>query len=79
MTTATIYITQRPTMKGSDEFIAIEHGTSGYSVTTVYDQAHADELNGRQELHEAEIEAAMMCSMFDNWDKFDSMVAMLSK
>jgi hypothetical protein len=74
----TIYFTQRPTMVGTDEFIAIEHGTQGYSVTTVYDQDHADVLNGRQELHAAEIEAAMMCSMFGNWDNFDSMVERLS-
>lgn len=60
----------------SGVFIAIKHGESFYSTTTVHSQGHADELNRRQEITPAEVEAAEMCSIFGCWDNFDSIVEM---
>jgi len=72
-TTDRVYIAKREL---NGEYIAIEHGTTGYSPTTVYDQDHANVLNERQGITPAMVEAAMMCSMFDNWNRFESLTAM---
>lgn len=57
------------------EFIAIEHGTTGYSKTTVYDQTHADVLNERQGNTAAQIKSAVTCSMFGCWENFDKIAS----
>lgn len=71
-----IYIAKRET---TGEFIAIEHGTTGFCITTVYDQDHADVLNERQDITPADAEAAMICSMFGNWHTFDDLAARCAK
>lgn len=60
-----------------DEFVGINHGEDHCHATTVYDQMHADELNRRQGIDRALAEAALMCSMFDNWPNLDKCAGML--
>ena len=55
------------------DYIAVVHGETGYHATTVYTQEHADTLNERQGNTEAEVKAAVTCSMFDCWDKFQNL------
>lgn len=66
------------TVHGSDKFIALREGETGYYKTTVYTQDHADCLNQRQGITPAQLEAAQMCSMFGNWDRFDRIAARFS-
>lgn len=63
-------------MSGDGSFLGITEGERGYSVTTVYDQDYADVLNERQDITEAMVEAAVQCSMFNNWNTFDKLVKM---
>ena len=69
----------KDSIDGSDQFIAIKHGATTYSPTTVYDQGHADTLNDRQGITKAMAKAAHTCSMFNGWDKFDGMVKTFEK
>ena len=39
--------------------------------TTVYTQDHADTLNERQGVTPAQVQAAVICSMFNCWQNFD--------
>ena len=59
------------TVDGSDRFIAIEHGETKYSKTTVYNQEHANVLNERQQITPAQALAAYECSLFNTWENFD--------
>ena len=59
------------------EFIAIQHGMTGYYPSTVYTQEHADTLNERQGITRAEVAAAVTCSMFDCWHNFDKIATNL--
>ena len=68
----TTYITQLET---TGEFIAIVHGETCYHPITVYSQGHADCLNERAGVTAGQCTAAMMCSMFDNWNAFDAIAA----
>lgn len=68
-----IYFSAHPA--DPEVFIAVKHGETGFHATTVYDQGHADVLNRRQGISEVEVAAAVTCSMFDCWDKFDQAVA----
>lgn len=63
-----IYYAPHPSEKGT--FVAIKDGETGYFASTVYTQEHADLLNSRQGISPAEVEAAVICSMFDNWRNF---------
>ena len=67
-----VYYAPHPSKDG--EFIAIKEGESGYYASTVYTQDHADILNQRQGITESELEAAIMCSMFDCWRRFYQIV-----
>ena len=58
-------------------FIAIEHGDTRYKETTIENQEHADALNEAQGIKPVEPESALICSMTDNWQNFNSVVRML--
>jgi len=70
--TGRVYYAQHPT---TGEFIAIRHNEPGYYASTVYTQDHADTLNQRQGITPAELDAAIVCSMFDNWRDFAKITA----
>lgn len=70
-----VYYAEHPTEDG--KFIAVRHGEAGYYASTVYTQDHANTLNERQGISPAEVEAAVICSMFDNWRKFETIAANL--
>lgn len=61
-------------MSGESFFLAITEGETGYNASDVFEQAHADVLNERLGNSPAEVEAAVVCSMFNTWNKFDEMV-----
>ena len=60
------------------KFIAVTEGETGYNETTVETQEHADVLNERMGNTPAEVEAAVVCSMFDNWDSFEKIAARMA-
>lgn len=51
--------------------ILITHGQNGYCETKVVSEQHARILNRGLGNTEGDVEAAVMCSMFDCWQDFD--------
>ena len=62
-----------------DKFIGIKEGETGYHATTVYDQAHAQELNRRQGITDYQVQSAIICSMFGSWHRFEEMTWAMSQ
>ena len=57
-------------------FIIITEGVQGYRYTAMTrDQETADNLNRRQGITPAQVQAAIACSMFDCWKNFDKITA----
>ena len=67
-----VYIVMHPT---EDEFVKITHGESGYIIAYgALGQLTADSMNELAGVTAAEVQAAVTCSMFNTWEKFDKIV-----
>lgn len=57
------------------DFAAISHGMIGYNVAPITTQEEADKMNAFQGISRDMASVAVGCSMHDNWDQFDELVA----
>lgn len=56
------------------EIIVIKHGELGFYETDITDDDMLDTANSLNHNTQAEIDAAEVCSMFGEWEKFDERV-----
>lgn len=66
-----IYIAKHPTESG---FVSIVHHMVGYEPIDCPTQEQADAKNESKGITPEEVQAAVMCSMFDCWENFDTIV-----